>query len=261
VVALSAVDNVAGMTETPAPVGVDINATGPAPHELAQSRQLFQHAVSSGADYARTNQEWLQSGGTTPLDMPTPSTKAQAEIAALGKDKAFVAKVQQGDPDAVAKLHQLAAAGDEQAVVDQQMPPARAEDFVVPPLAEYGQQPTAEALAGAATMRTALATAGIDRQTGNAILSEAHRTSSTYTAMSEDQRVAYASSEKAKLMKLPGWGDATDAKLKLGNQLLAELEVKSPGVLALAHRSGLTASAIGISMIVQYAERLAARRK
>jgi hypothetical protein len=158
------------MTEAVTP---DLTATGPAPHELAQSRQLFQHAVSSGADYARTNQEWLQSGGTTPLDMPAPSVKAQAEMKALGRDREFAKKVQAGDPDAVAKLHQLAATGGEQAIIDAQMPPAKAEDFMVPPLAEYGQQPTAEALAGATLMRTALATAGVDRTIGNAILNEA----------------------------------------------------------------------------------------
>jgi hypothetical protein len=213
------------------------------------------HFVATGVLSPEAANAYLQQNGIAPVEA---QQQAKSDLAALRKNPEFIKKLRAGDGDAIQKLQRLTmaeGASAEAAATDMAMPP----DFTVPMLSEHGKPPSAEALAGAATMRTALAASGVDRTMGNAILAESDRVSKTYTALSEDQRVAFAGAERGKLERM--WGDGAAAKLALGNRLLNELAKTHPEAVAMAHRSGLTSSAVGVSMIVAHAERLAARAR
>src|SRR5262249_54205456 len=109
-------------------------------------------------------------------------------------------------------------------------------------------------------MRNAMSTAGIPAEIGASLMNEGQRVAERvgYAKMTVEQQSAFAETEKAKLVKL--WGDGASAKFALARQLLNELDAKHPGIRDLADRSGITSSAMGVSLLVQQAERLTRRK-
>ena len=243
------------MTEVVPPAGVDPTATGPAPHELAQSRQLFQQAVELGAPYEAINAEWMANGGDGPLK--PMSAKGQFDV--LRKDRDFVKRVQQGDPAAIEKLHSLPGdAANENAVLDKELPGMKAADLKLGPIA--GATPE-QAAAMHETIGGWGEVAQMPAATMNYIAKEAGAVADRFQKMNESQRQAFAVAERATLDKL--WKGEAQRNIDMAKQLVREIAAteRGKGVIDFLERSGAGNSSAVIAQLYGHASRLAARRK
>jgi hypothetical protein len=211
------------MTEITAPAGVDINATGPTQTELAQSRALYETALSKGAPYEATNKEWLAAGGDRPLEMPK------------GPDAAPTA---------------------EQALLEQELQPGKLSDYKMPFMPDATPE---QALAAQKTSAEWSMEGRLSPEKHAFVTEEIARLTPRYQSMDAGARELFAKTERAKVDKVFGSESAT--MIARARQLVREVEARKPGLVRLLEQSGGGNSASVIVALAQQATMLGMRGK
>jgi hypothetical protein len=211
------------MSEATTPAAIDPAAIGPAPHELTQQQQLFQHAADHGADLVQLNKEWTAAGGTgeiTPTKAPDP-----------------------------------AHTGD-QALLEQELQPGKLSDYRMP----FMPDATAEqALAAQKTSAEWSMEGRLSPEKHAFITEEIARLTPRYQSMDAGARDLFAKTERAKVDKVFGKDSAT--MVSRARQLVREVEARKPGLVRLLEESGGGNSASVIVALAQQATMLGMRGK
>lgn len=145
----------------------------------------------------------------------------------------------------------------EQKQWDHVFPAAKAEDFHIPweipsPLMSP-QDKEADSL-----VRTWMTGAGLDRGTGNSLVTSIERVAKETKGMTADQLEHYGHTEFEKLHK--AYGDKLEDRLRLVGKMVSEIEAKKPGVIQFLQSKGVGDNAIVANMLIAAADRYYARR-
>lgn len=225
----------------------------------------------------------------TETALPAAVAEARAAITARTSDRAFAQRFAAGDATARAEMNALhvAAYPDEPAgapavtlddaakaaLATEQMKqptvrepdeidahlteigftPGRAEEFRLPRLNEDPNAPVDMKVDGA--VRGWLSEARLSPEIGNFVAAEVNKVAQRWATMSEGERTLWQQSEKLRLERL----GFNSERIAVCRQMIEELEKKRPGVIQVLEDTGAGNSSTVIAMLVQHAERLAAR--
>lgn len=192
----------------------------------------------------------------------TPSETST--MIAWAKEDLLKGKITQDQADKI--FRQLAATPEqkapdtrtpEQKRWDQVFPAAKPEDFTIP-WEIPGPLMTKEDREADQTVRTWMTGAGLDRGTGNSLVTSIERVAIETKGLSADQLEHYGHMEFEKLQK--AHGDKLEDRLRLVGKMVAEIEAKKPGVIQFLQSKGVGDNAIVANMLIAAADRYYSRR-
>lgn len=150
---------------------------------------------------------------------------------------------------------------DEVKLLDQQFPPAQAEDYLI----RYGEpgQPfpamTPELKQADTAIRTWLAGAEFPRELGNSLITQIERTGRATRGMTPEQRKSYGEAEYTKLERV--FGETLGEKLQLAAVMIDAADKQQPGLKQLLESNAFGDDALVVVQLIGQAERWHARRK
>jgi hypothetical protein len=149
--------------------------------------------------------------------------------------------------------------------IDSFFPPAKPEEYEMPPLVQGEGEYTKDAAAFDQKTRGWLASGRFPKEIGSAVARAANEAAALHLKPDGSPRMSPAEAEiwrrgeYAKLERM--WGSETKAKIALARQLVAEVNERSPGLIDYLEITGAGNSSMVIAQIAMQAERLAARLK
>lgn len=220
---------------------------------------------------------------SAPASAPPPSPVEAGPLTALSiaeklqagmlttKEAGSLARAGNIDMMAVAQAHSILAnakaepkAPDTRSPAEKQLdahfPAAKPEEFTIrygDPSQETTMTPDLKQFDDSA--RTWLSSAGLPREIGNSLVNEIDRVVQRTHRMTEAQLEEYGVAEFSKLQRV--YGDKLEDKLNQAGRMIADLDLKRPGLKNLLRSKGIGDSALVASMLIQHSEIYHQKRK